>query len=260
VERLLGVSKGAVPILTQPKHKSNSAVIALVISLAGLSFFPFLLLNPPPTIIIPWQTRLVGSLFALICIFGIVAGVSPRHCSFSFRSRRKHTEVKSSKSNSQPSSSIQKRGHHPTCEAYAGHVLKIQSRTLCAGCSGLVTGAAFAILGTVFVFFMGWQFYDPYLVFWIGFFFVFFGLIQHLIYQILKVNQGTVRFIVNILFVLGPFLLLASLIPISNNLTLAGYLLLLTLYWIFTRIAMSQRSHRLMCKRCTDLTCALREV
>jgi hypothetical protein len=98
------------------------------------------------------------------------------------------------------------------------------------------------------------------LIFWIGIVFVIFGLIQHLIYRILKVNHGTVRFIVNILFVLGPFLLLASLVQILNNLTLAGYLLLLTLYWIFSRITMSQRSHRLICERCSEHACVMREV
>jgi hypothetical protein len=260
VERLLGISQGVVSILIQRKSTSTAALIALVISLAGLSLLPILLTAPPPTIIIPWQTQLIGGLFMLICIFGIAAGISPRHCSFSFLTRTKSKKVEPPGKHSPPASEIQKRGHHPTCEAYARHVLKLQSRTLCAGCSGLVTGACFAILGAVLFFFLGWRFFDPYLIFWIGFGLVVFGLIQHLIYQILRISYGTARFIVNILFVLGPFLLLASLMQILNNLTLAGYLLLLTLYWIFTRITMSKRSHRLICGRCPEHACALREV
>jgi hypothetical protein len=259
VEGVLGISEGVVSILTQRKASSHPVLIALVISLAGLCLLPFLLINPPPTIVIPWQTPLIGSLFILICGLGIVAGVSPRHCSLSFRNRTKIVEEKPADPQTQPALDIEKRGHHPTCDAYAGHVLKLQSRTLCAGCSGLVTGAIIAICGTVLVFFVGWQFYDPCLIFWIGFVFVTIGLMQHLIYRILLVNRGVARFIVNILFVLGPLLLLASLIQISNSLALAGYLLLLTLYWIFTRISMSQRSHRLICRRCAERVCELRE-
>ena len=259
MERFLRASKGVVSILTQRKPSSTSALIALVISLAGLCLLPILLTSPPSTIVLPWQTQLVGGLFTLICVLGIIAGISPRHCSFSFLTRTKSIAAKSLDPQPTPASEIQKRGHHPTCEAYSGHVLKLQSRILCAGCTGLVTGALLAILGAVLFFFAGWRFYDPYLIFWIGFVFVAFGLIQHLIYRLLGINHGFVRFIVNNLFVLGPFLLLASLVQILNNLILSGYLLLLTLYWIFTRITMSQRSHRLICGRCTEHACVLRE-
>jgi hypothetical protein len=259
VERVFGVGEGVVPILTQRKVNSNTALIALVISLAGLCLLPFLLINSPPTIMIPWQTQLIGSIFALICVVGGVAGVSPRHCSLSFRASRKGREEKAQYSKPKPALNIQKRGHHPTCDSYSGHILKLQSRVLCAGCTGLVTGAVIAICGSVLFFFVSLRFFDPYLTFWIGFIFVALGLIQHLVYRMFGVNRGSIRFIVNILFVLGPFLLLASLVQISNNLTMAGYLLLLTLYWIFTRISMSQRSHRLICRCCPNHTCVLRE-
>ena len=260
MERVFGVGEGVVQNLMQRKANSTTALIALVISLAGLCLLPILLINSPPAILIPWQTQLIGSIFTLICVVGIVAGVSPRHCSLSFRASREGVEEKTQDPKTEPASNIQKRGHHPTCDSYSGHVLKLQSRVLCAGCTGLVTGAVIAICGTVLFFFVNLRFFDPYLMFWIGFIFVALGLNQHVAYRMFAVNLGNARFIVNILFVLGPFLLLASLVQISNNLIIAGYLLLLTLYWIFTRILMSQRSHRLICRCCTEQACILREV
>ncbi|MFX1300931.1 MAG: hypothetical protein ACFFDE_08300, partial [Promethearchaeota archaeon] len=89
--------------------------------------------------------------------------------------------------------------------------------------------------------------------------FVTIGLLQHPLYQLLNLHRGILRFIINILFVVGPFLLLASLTHITNSIILAIYLLLLILYWIFTRIVMSRRSHQLICSRCNRPECPYSE-
>jgi hypothetical protein len=245
--------------LTQHIRNSNLALIALVISFAGLSLLPLLLINNPPTIMVPWQTPLIGILFAFICIFGIVAGVSPKHCSFLPRTRKATPTESNTNSHPQSSVEIHKKGHHPTCDYYSGHILTLRTKTLCAGCTGLVTGAMVALIGTIMFFFLGWRFFDPTLIFWIGVILVVIGLLQHLIYHLLAVHLGSVRFVMNILFVLGPFLLLASQVQLTDNFAIALYLLMLTLYWIFTRIIMSRRSHREICGRCNKIACPLRE-
>ncbi len=242
--------------MTTRKPSSSFALISLALSLIGLGFLPFFLLSPPPSLVIPWQNQLIGSVFTLICIFGIIAGVSPSHCSPPFYTRRKkELEKTDSTSESNNFGKIRKIGHHPTCEHYTSHVLRIRTRILCAGCSGLVAGATLALVGTILFFFGNIQFNFPVLVHWLGWIFVLVGLLQHYLYRLLHVQRGLVRFLVNIVFVVGAFLLLASLVQLSNSLVLGSYLLALILYWIFTRILMSRRSHQRICAQCRTLTC-----
>ena len=247
--------------MTASKQGSSFALVSLALSMLGLGLLPLLFLNPPPSLMVPGQKLLVGIAFASICILGIIAGVTPTHCSRASYKKKK-TEPNQHKFDSITTNAhhLCKRGHHPTCDQYTGHVLRIQTRIVCAGCTGLVTGAIIALIGTI-LFFFG-NFYFPLVIgiFWLGWVFVAVGLLQHYIYQVFHVQQGEVRFLVNVLFVLGAFLLLATQMQITNNLVLGSYLLPLILYWIFTRIVMSRRSHQRICAQCRTPTCPLSEV
>jgi hypothetical protein len=129
----------------------------------------------------------------------------------------------------------------------------------CAGCTGLVLGAAIALVGSALYFFVGVPLIQTVLLFWLGFGGVAIGLLQHPFYALIKPRHGVVRVIVNLGFVVGAFLLLASVAEITNNLMLTAYLLLMSLYWIFTRIAMSKRGHRRICTLCGEPSCSLSE-
>jgi hypothetical protein len=244
--------------MTVQRKGSSFALISLALSLIGLGLLPFLLLNPPPVFVIPWQTQLIGGSFTLICILGIVAGVSPSHCSFSLKSKREDGSAEARLNATAPTvDSIRKKGHHPTCDYYQGHILRIQSRIVCAGCTGLVTGAIIALCGTALFFFVNLRFTFPISSFGLGWIFLAVGLLQHYIYRVLNLQRGVIRFLINVLFVVGAFLLLATLTQLTNSLVLASYLLILILYWIFTRISMSRRSHRQICVECGIATCPL---
>lgn len=244
--------------MTNRRPSSQFSVISLILSLLGLVFLPLMLLNPPPpTIVLPWQTQLIGFAFTIICILGIIAGISPSHCSLKRKKKKRSQKEIPEQTNS--TQSIRKEGHHPTCDHYSGHVITIKGSQYCAGCNGLVTGAIITIIGTILFFFLSFPMAYPEATFWLGFAFVTTGLLQHPLYQLLKLNRGLIRFIINILFVVGSFLLLASLSQLTNSLILAIYLLLLILYWIFTRIVMSRRSHHLICSRCNRSECPYSE-
>lgn len=243
--------------MTRQKHTSGVAIISLVVSLLGLGLLPILFLNPPPSFVIPWQSTLVGASFALICIFGVIAGISPTHCSRCSMKNKSDSNRAMNKNQASSGASIRKKGHHPTCDQYSGHVLRIHSRILCAGCTGLVIGAIIALIGTGLFFFAGINFQHVIEIFWIGWIFVALGLVQHQVYRVVKIERGELRFLINVLFVLGAFLLLATQMQINNNLLLAGYLLVLIIYWIFTRIVMSRWSHQRICTQCGKTDCAL---
>ncbi|MFX1318500.1 MAG: hypothetical protein ACFE9D_10750 [Promethearchaeota archaeon] len=244
--------------MTTRRRGVSFPLITLALSLVGLGLLPLLVLTAPPSIIVPWQNQLMGISFALICILGIIAGVSPSHCSRrSKTSELRVAETMRLEATESSTTLIHKEGHHPTCDQYHGHILRIYNRVLCAGCTGLVTGAAFALIGTILFFFANFPIILPNVIFWIGFILVALGLIQHFVYRLVRVQRGEVRIIVNGLFVIGAFLLLASVVQLTNNLVVSGYLLILTLYWVFTRIAMSRWSHQRICVRCQVADCPL---
>jgi len=246
--------------MTNRRHSSQFSIISLILSLLGLVLLPLILLNPPPPVVVlPWQTQLIGIIFMIICILGIIAGITPSHCSLTRNKKKQSRKDITKNTNSTQTKSISKEGHHPTCDHYSDHVITIKESHYCAGCSGLATGAIIAIIGTVLFFFLNFQIVYLEAVFWLGFVFVTIGLLQHPIYQLLKLHRGIIRFTINILFVVGSFLLLTSLIQITNSLILAIYLLLLILYWIFTRIVMSRQSHHRICSRCNRVKCPYSE-
>jgi hypothetical protein len=109
-------------------------------------------------------------------------------------------------------------------------------------------------------FFVGVPLPQTVLLFWLGFAGVAVGLLQHPLYALFKPKHGVARVLVNIGFVVGAFLLLASVAELTNSLMLTAYLLLAIVYWIFTRIAMSRRGHRMICTLCGDMGCSLSEV
>jgi hypothetical protein len=84
-------------------------------------------------------------------------------------------------------------------------------------------------------------------------------LLQHPFYRLVRVQRGEVRVLMNVIFVFGAFLLLASVVQITYNLIVCGYLLALILYWIFTRIALSRRSHNRICAQCEVSACPYSE-
>ncbi len=246
--------------MTYRSSSSQFSVISLILSLLGLVLLPLMLLYPPPSVVVlPWQTQLIGFAFMIICILGIIAGISPSHCSLTRKRKKQSQKGITEQTNSTQTQSIRKEGHHPTCDHYSGHVITIKGSHYCAGCNGLVTGAIIAIIGIILFFFLRFTIAYPVAMFWFGFVFVTIGLLQHFLYQLLKLNRGIIRFIINILFVVGSFLLLTSLTQLTNSLILAIYLLLLILYWIFTRIVMSRRSHHLICTRCNRPECPYSE-
>ncbi len=74
----------------------------------------------------------VGGAFIISCIFGIYAAVKPDRIY--------------PKEGDGQQSQIKIIGHHPDCEEFNNHVIKIKNTILCPGCYGLALGAVISIL------------------------------------------------------------------------------------------------------------------
>ena len=228
----------------------------LVASLLGLGLFAVLALNQtvPKTDFI-WQKPITGTIFSAICILGILAGLSPSRCSRT--THYKTTERSSSyaeKRSNEDETSMTFEGHHPTCSNFNSHVLSVGDRKFCAGCTGLVIGAIASLAGSFIYFFVGLQIGEfGAFAFWLGFMGVLFGLLQYKIPS----SNSLVHFILNVTFVLGAFLLLVGANNFNESLPLDLYFIVLSVYWVLTRIELSRLEHRKKCLNCNRKSCSL---
>ena len=228
--------------------------------LTGVSFFGLFLvgvlaLNPPAMKdSFVWRKPLVGSLFGSICIFGIMAVFLPRQCSamFDFSQKEKHEHTGKSRFDFHGTVSMT-HGHHPDCEKFSDHVFWIKGRRFCAACAGLFLGGLVSLVGASLYFFGGWHIKQiSFQVVLVGILGIIGGLIQF------KVKTNFVRLFLNTVFVLGAFLLLSGIDELAQNVFADLFLVILVVFWLFTRISLSQRNNWRICYTCNVASCKFR--
>jgi len=198
--------------------------------------------------------QLTGSIFIAICSLGAIVGVRPSSFSRSYPKVGKMA-LDDSKGSYTHNQIPAKQGHHHSCDYFSDHVLNIGNNKFCAGCTGLTTGAVLSICGAFLYFFLGISLINEFLVFWIGFAGVFVGIAQHHLYRALSIRSGFMRYIANVVFVLGAFFLLVGENQIVGNILVDVYVLCVILLWIFNRIMMSSSEHERICKHCDIESC-----
>ena len=226
------------------------------VSLSGLCLLAVLTFSTPISVInFPLQKQLTGTIFTAICLIGITAGVSPSRCSrmLHFGKSKSNTPYKTNQSET-GETTIRFKGHHPTCGNFSTHVFQLGGKTYCAGCTGLVVGAIISLLGSSMYFFAGLQIGEVgIIVFSLGFLGVACGLLQ---YNLPNANREAVHLFLNVVFVIGAFLLLVGVSEITNNFILELYLFGLIVYWIITRIMLSKKEHVKICRTCSLKSCS----
>jgi len=197
-----------------------------------------------------WRKPIIGSIFGSICILGVLAALFPKKCSgfFDLRKGEKggHSYLNQFASHGTSSTA---RGHHPDCESFSTHVFRMGNRTFCTACTGLLLGGLSALAGTILYFFGNWRI-EPssLLLIWMGILGVGFGLFQFKF-------KGIVRLFLNVFFAFGVFLILIGFDELVHSVTVDLFLIALTLFWLFTRISLSQWDHRKICLACRFATC-----
>ncbi len=92
------------------------------------------------------------------------------------------------------------------------------------------------------------------LVFWVGFVGVSCGLLQ---YHLFNWGRSSVHLSVNTFFVFGVFWLLAGVDAIVQSTIVDVYLIALSVFWLYTRILLSQLDHDRICTACSIEECGL---
>ncbi len=189
-----------------------------------------------------WRKPLIGSFFGLVCALGIIAAFYP-NCFHIFKIRREERyEPKISRGGS-----FAVRGHHPDCGKFSAHVFQIDNRAFCASCMGLLFGALIALTGTIAYFFNGWHLGQGSFLVIVGILGVVFGLLQ---FPLLKNRRSFIRFFLNAFFVFGTFLILIGIDALIHSLSVDLFVVTLSVFWLFTRISLSQWDHNRICQSC----------
>jgi len=226
----------------------------LLLSFAGLLLI-VLLTAFPPTVTgdLSWRKTVIGSIFSSICVLGILAVFSPNRCLRIFNIGKKSKTVGSDSGRlASHGTSNALQGHHPTCGNYDAHIFRIKGKTVCAACVGLLLGGLLALAGAAVYFFGDWHVAEhSSLMVLLGIVGVSFGLFQFKF-------RSLIRLFVNTIFVLGTLLILIGIDELVHSLIFDLFVVSLIIFWLFTRISLSQWDHERICSGCEIENCRIR--
>ena len=182
----------------------------------------------------------VALLFIIICLFGISLAFYPRWY------KRFKTDKKTESSNEKDNKATRHRkGHHPDCDQFKKHILKIKNKTICAGCIGLAVGSVISIILICFYLFFTVN-YPVFFLLVLGLILVF----QIYLEIILSKRNTIIHTLSNILHVVGFLLIIISIFEITGSLIYASVAIFFSLLFFVTRVQLSCYNHILICKKC----------
>jgi len=249
--------------MSTPDYKSANITLLFLTSVSffGLVLVALFTVNPPVSQAdLVWRKPVVGSIFGLVCVLGALAVFFPNQCSrgFSFGKGEKRQEWLSfsfKRGLTSKSDSSILRGHHPTCARFSSHVFNLSGRMFCATCSGLFLGAVVSLVGVAGYFFGNWQVgQNTFLLACVGVLGVALGLLQS---PFVKVQRSFVRVFSGALLAVGAFLSLGVVDELARSFFLDVFLVFLTVFWLVTRISLSQWEHEKICSSCNLVSCEL---
>lgn len=226
----------------------KNAITYLILSAIGATLVIIMAwLGPSNADTIDVSDKLImGFVFISSCIFGISLAVRPRWL-------KKYTKRGIHGANNEKSDKTprKRQGHHPDCEEFKSHTIRIGDKTYCAGCLGLSLGALVSILlMTLFII----PSELPKIVLYT---FVILGIaIIALNYMeiMLPARNAHAHVISNIFLVIAFFFIVISTFQLTGSVTYGIIGVIISFLWLDTRIQISSWRHAAICKKCSE-TC-----
>lgn len=220
--------------------------ISLAISLAGV-FIAAGFIATPSSLPSTTGNIYVWSIFAALLVLGAAATFFPRRCS---RSIVNTEDLDPSRYT--PISGVRLiHGHHTLCGRFADHEFTVAGKSICAGCLGLFIGATSSLLlSAVYLMF------NPAIPLGVGMLGLAFVTLGLLYIHVLKNLPIGLRTAVNAIFVVGFALTLMVVVGVGN-VEMALITIGFFVFWMYTRIQLSQWGHNAICDGC-DEPCPVR--
>ena len=223
------------------KGRASNITVAfsVAVSIVGLALIVVLVLQPnladfQPSV----RHNLVGILYCIICVLGLAAVFYPTKCTSLFQKQNPLSQA------SGRSVSVRVSGHHPDCQNFSGNRIRLIGREHCAACSGLLVGAIIALVGSALQFFIGLNIVSASV--WL--------LALGEICMVLGLAQikfaGYAKVILNVVFVVGSFVILAGADVLGESLLVDMYVLGTIGFLLWLRILLSEWNNRRICQTC----------
>lgn len=196
-----------------------------------------------------YDKLLVGGVFITSCLFGISLTIYPGWFKRFTRQEKQNPNVRQTQKVAR-----KRKGHHPDCDQFQNHTIRIGNKTLCAGCLGLSIGAILSIFLMSLYIVVGSE-----LSFTKFYFFMFLGLILiGLVYIeiMIQIRHTIIHIISNVFLVISFLLIVVCIFEITSNKMYGGVSIFLSFLWLDTRIRLSNLYHTWICKNCSE-TCKM---
>ncbi|NYT12735.1 MAG: hypothetical protein GKC03_09370 [Methanomassiliicoccales archaeon] len=189
-----------------------------------------------------WGKLLVGAPFILSCIIGISLAFRPSWIGRMFKSNKnlKGEERKVLR---------RVRGHHPDCDRFEGHVVRIDDKTVCTGCLGLAVGAVISIILMIAYMIIPLEFFSPslYLLLTVGL-----AMVALSLFEAAFTRNRFIHILLNILLILGFFLTVMSVFQLSGKPIYSWVVIIISFLWLETRIQIANWRHDRICSSCSE--------
>lgn len=178
----------------------------------------------------------VGGAFIISCIFGIYAAVKP--------------DWIYPKGGDGQQSQRKIIGHHPDCEEFNNHVIKIKNSILCPGCYGLALGSVISILlmSGYIVFPIEIQKIHLYDLIILGMLLIVLNFVE----IIIPATTAYFHLISNIFLVISFFLIILGILHLTGNMIFGLLAVLISYLWLDTRVQLSDWRHSQVCQNCIE--------
>jgi len=193
----------------------------------------------------PSARATVGGAFIASCLLGISLALRPGWL------KRVTSQVGHGPSTAVADGTRKRRhGHHPDCEHFKGHTIRIGGKVLCGGCSGLTIGSAASIAGSAF--YVAFSLNESRTVLLLilggGLFIVALCLVEIRIPS----REAFVHVLINIFLVVGFLFVVLAVLELTGSAVFGLAGVLLSFLWLDTRIQLSGARHSEICGECPE--------
>ena len=227
------------------KQKNVIFYYIFLSALAAILLLILIFFGPTDPNLINFSDRLlIGFIFIICCILGISLALFPGWYKKILKTRKKANINKKNVSKNLP----KRKGHHPDCDEFENHVIKINNKTICTGCLGLLMGCIISIL-LVFLYIVIAEWVASnmfFILFLLGLILIVFNFIEIMF----PIRQKNIHIFSNILIIIGFLMIYISVFEITGSITFAILGLIMSFLWLDTRVQLSCYRHTTICSNC----------
>ena len=196
-----------------------------------------------------YDKLVIGGAFITSCIFGISLAIWP-----SWHKKLVISRNHGANRQQEQKTNRERQGHHPNCNQFQNHIIRIKNKTYCAGCLGLFIGSIISIFFMIIYLIIASNHSSTTFHFFIILGLIIIGLTY--IEIMLSIRHAVIHIISNIFLVVGFLLITIGIFEITGSKIYGVIAILLSFLWLDTRIQFSNWQHASICEYCNK-TCKM---